>query len=33
MPCDPKQICPAGSDEPQEDCSGLYKRNQETEVQ
>ncbi|KAJ7336690.1 Putative ephrin-receptor like [Desmophyllum pertusum] len=31
VPCDPKAICPAGSWKPKEECSGLYKRNKETE--
>ena len=32
MPCGPKEICPAGSWKPLEECKGLYKRNNETEV-
>lgn len=32
MPCGPKEICPAGSSEPLEECQGLYKRNNENEV-
>ena len=32
MPCGPKELCPAGSKEPLEECKGLHKRNNETEV-
>lgn len=32
MHCDAKEICPAGSWKPLEECKGLYKRNSETEV-
>ena len=32
MHCDAKEICPAGSWKPLEECKGLYKRNNETEV-
>lgn len=32
VPCDPKEICPAGSWKPEEECKGLYKRNNKTEV-
>ena len=32
MPCGPKELCPAGSKEPLEECKGLYKRNNENEV-
>lgn len=31
VPCGPKELCPAGSKEPLEECKGLHKRNNETE--
>lgn len=29
--CDAKEICPAGSSKPEEECKALYKRNDDTE--
>lgn len=32
MRCDAKEICPAGSSKPEEECKALYKRNDDNEV-